>query len=156
MAVRAQIIVRTMKTDGEIRRTTSLNQPLSCVSRRFSIRSRRYKKLASSSREELCESLSAKSNSLEGNTRVTSTEGFNKFAINRFKASREAAAKFNAAVDEVDERVEEEKETLPVRCRRHAICEEMERNILNDAGISLRGYRELLVTRRLLFEMHLL
>lgn len=156
MVVPAQTIVKTMKTDGEIRRTMSLNQPLSCVSRRFSMRLPRYKKLASSSREELCESLSAKSNSLEGNTRAASIEDLNKFAINRSKGSREAAAKFNAAVDEADERVQEEKETLPVRCRRHAICEEMERNILNDAGVSLRGYRELLVTRRLLFEMHLL
>ena len=145
-----------MKTDGGIRRTTKLNQPLGYVSRRFSMRSRRYKKLASNSKEEVCESLSTKSNSLERNTRAAPTEDFDEFAINHFKGSRETAAKFNAAVDEVDERSEEEKETLPVRCRRHAICEEMERNILNDAGVSLRGYRELLVTRRLLFEMHLL
>lgn len=144
-----------MKSDGGIRRTGSLNQPLGYVSRRFSIRSRRYKKLAT--KDEICESRPVSSKPREENT-VTraSAEDFDDFAINRYKGSREAAAKFNAAVEEMEEGLETKKETLPVRCRRHAICEEMERNIMNEAGISLRGYRELLVTRRLLFEMHLL
>jgi len=83
-------------------------------------------------------------------------EDFDEFALNRCKALR-GASKYNAAAAiEEDDQLDTEREALPVRCRRHAICEEMERYILNDAGISLRGYRELLVTRRLLFEMHLL
>lgn len=123
------------------------------VSRRFSMRSRRYKKLAT--KEELDESRAASAKSCEENSRAT-IEDFDEFTINRYKCSR-GDAKFNAAaaIDE-DDGLDTEKEALPVRCRRHAICEEMERYILNDAGISLRGYRELLVTRRLLFEMHLL
>ena len=122
------------------------------VSRRFSMRSRRYKKLAT--QEEIDESRAMKSTSREENTRA-STEDFDEFARNRYKGSREAA-KFNAAASDEDEGLDAEKDVLPVRCRRHAICEEMERYILNDAGVSLRGYRELLVTRRLLFEMHLI
>jgi len=124
-----------------------------CVSRRFSMRSRRYKKLAA--QEELDESRAASAKTREENSRAT-TEEFDEFAMNRFKGSRKAA-KFNAAAAiEEDDGLDMEKEALPARCRRHAICEEMERYILNDAGVSLRGYRELLVTRRLLFEMHLL
>ena len=123
------------------------------VSRRFSMRSRRYKKLASQG--ELDESCAASLRSREENSR-TITEDFDEFAMNRCKGSR-GDAKFNAAAAiEEDDRLDAEREALPVRCRRHAICEEMERYILNDAGVSLRGYRELLVTRRLLFEMHLL
>lgn len=123
------------------------------VSRRFSMRSRRYKKLAS--QEELDESCAASPKSREENSR-TMAEDFDEFALNRCKALR-GASKYNAAAAiEEDDQLDTEREALPVRCRRHAICEEMERYILNDAGISLRGYRELLVTRRLLFEMHLL
>lgn len=124
------------------------------VSRRFSVRSRRYKKLAA--QEELDESRAASAKTREENSRATTTEEFEEFAMNRYKGSRKAA-KFNAAAAiEEDDRLDLERAALPARCRRHAICEEMERYILNDAGISLRGYRELLVTRRLLFEMHLL
>lgn len=122
------------------------------VSRRFSMRSRRYKKLAT--QDEIDDSRALSSKSREANTRA-STEDFDEFAINRYKGSREVA-KFNVAAIDEDEGLDTEKEVLPARCRRPAICEEMERYILNDAGISLRGYRELLVTRRLLFEMHLL
>ena len=123
-----------------------------CVSRRFSMRSRRYKKLAT--QEEIDEPRAFSSKSREENAQA-SAEDFDEFARNRCKGSREAA-KFNAAAVDEDEGLDREKEVLPLRCRRHAICEEMERYILNDAGVSLRGYRELLVTRRLLFEMHLL
>lgn len=123
-----------------------------CVSRRFSMRSRRYKKLAT--QEEIDDSRALSSKSHEENTRAIA-EDFDEFAINRYKGSREVA-KINAAAIDEDEGLDTEKVVLPARCRRHAICEEMERYILNDAGISLRGYRELLVTRRLLFEMHLL
>lgn len=122
------------------------------VSRRFSMRSRRYKKLAA--QEELDESRAASVKPREENSRATMEE-FDEFAMNRYKGSRKAA-KLNAAASEEDDGLDVEKEPLPARCRRHAICEEMERYILNDAGVSLRGYRELLVTRRLLFEMHLL
>ena len=123
------------------------------VARRFSsMRSRRYKKLAA--QDELDESRAASAKSREENSRAT-TEDFDEFAMNRYKCSR-GDAKFNAAAIDEDDGLDTKKEALPVRCRRHAICEEMERYILNDAGISLRGYRELLVTRRLLFEMHLL
>lgn len=144
----------TMKTrEGENRKIQgSSNQPLGYVSRRFSMHSRRYKKLAT--QEELDESRPASSKSRQENTRA-STEDFDDFAINRYKGSRDAA-KYNAAADDEEEGLDTVKEALPVRCRRHAICEEMERTILNDAGVSLRGYRELLVTRRLLYEMHLL
>ena len=83
------------------------------------------------------------------------SDDFDEFVNNRFKESRETS-KFNAAALDGEHEADREKEPLPVRGRRHAICEEMERNILNDAGVSLRGYREILVTRRLLFEMHLL
>ena len=123
------------------------------VSRRFSVRSRRYKKLPT--QEELDESRAYSAKNREENSRAT-TEEFGAFAMNRCKGSRKAA-KFNAAAAiEEDDGLDLDREALPARCRRHAICEEMERFILNDAGVSLRGYRELLVTRRLLFEMHLL
>ena len=42
------------------------------------------------------------------------------------------------------------------RPRRYAICEETERRIYNDGGISLRKFREFLVTHHVLSEMHLL
>ena len=123
------------------------------VSRRFSVRSRRYKKLAA--QEELDESRTATAKTREENSRATAKE-FDEFARNRYKGSRKAAKLNAAAAIEEDDGLDIAKEALAARCRRHAICEEMERYILNDAGISLRGYRELLVTRRLLFEMHLL
>ncbi|KAL9972533.1 hypothetical protein ACROYT_G018858 [Oculina patagonica] len=86
------------------------------------MRSRRYKKLATQEENDESRALSSKSH--EENTRA-SAEDFDEFAINRYKGSREAA-KFNAAAIDEDEGLDTEKEILPVRCRRHAICEEME------------------------------
>jgi len=123
------------------------------VSRRFSVLSRRYKKLAV--QEELDESRASPAKTREENSRAT-TEEFDQFAMNRYKGSRKAAKVNAAAAIEEDDGLDVEREELPARYRRHAICEEMERYILNDAGVSLRGYRELLVTRRLLFETRLL
>lgn len=123
------------------------------VSRRFSKRSRRYKKLAGHVDDvEKPGSLSSKSH--KENVRA-SMEDFDEFVLNRCRAKREAAKVNTVALDEVHE-TDKEKETLPPRCRRPAICEEMEKHIWNEAGVSLRGYREILVTRRLLYEMHLL
>ena len=124
------------------------------VSRRFSVRSRRYKKKLAV-QEELDESRISPAKTREENSRAT-TEEFDQFAMNRYKGSRKAA-KFNAAAAiEEDDGLDVEREALPARCRRHAICEEMERYILNDAGVSLRGYRELFATWRLIFETRLL
>ena len=124
-------------------------------SRRLSTRSRRYKKLTSredvEDREEVRPFFST---SQEKNTQA-STEDFDEFVANRCKGAREAG-KFNSVALEGEDETDRGKETLPARCRRYAICEEMERNIRNEAGVSLRGYREILVTRRLLYEMHLL
>ena len=91
----------------------------------------------------------------EEHSRAT-TEEFDQFAMNRYKGSRKAAKVNAAAAIEEDDGLDVEREALPARCRRHAICEEMERYSLNDAGVSLRGYSKLLVTRRLLFETRLL
>ena len=132
----------------------SVHQSLGYVSRKFSLRSRRYKKLEIG--DDVDKPYSFFSKSQEENMRPRSlSDDFDEFVNNRFKESRETS-KFNAAALDGEHEADREKEPLPVRCRRHAICEEMERNILNDAGVSLRGYREILVTRRLLFEMHLL
>lgn len=123
------------------------------VSRRFSKRSRRYKKLAGHVDDvEKPGSLSSKSH--KENVRA-SMEDFDEFVLNRCRAKREAAKVNTVALDEAHE-TDKEKETIPARCRRPAICEEMEKHIRNEAGVSLRGYREILVTRRLLYEMHLL
>ena len=121
------------------------------VSRRFSKRSRRYKKLASDDVEKPG-SLSSKTH--KENVRA-SMEDFDEFVLNRCRAKREAAKVNTVELDKTHEN-DKEKETLPARCRRPAICEEMEKHIRNEAGESLRGYREILVTRRLLYEMHLL
>ena len=123
------------------------------VSRRFSVLSRRYKKLAV--QEEIDESRASPAKIREEKSRAT-TEEFDQFAMNRYKGSRKAAKVNAAAAIDEDDGLDVEREALSARCRRHAICEEMERYILNDAGVSLRGYRELLVTRRLLFETRLL
>lgn len=96
------------------------------------------------------------SKSQEKNVRPTSlSKDFDEFVDKRLSDAREWS-KFNAAALDEDDKVDVRKEAKSARSRRHAICEEMERYILNDAGVSLRGYREVLVTRRLLYEMHLL
>lgn len=133
----------------------SVKQSLGYVSRKFSLRSRRYKKLGA--RVDVEEPYSLYSKSQEENMRPRSlSKDFDKFVDNRLSGAREPSSKFNAAALDEDDEVDVRKEAKSARSRRHAICEEMERCILNDAGVSLRGYREVLVTRRLLYEMHLL
>lgn len=107
-------------------------------------------------KEEVCELFLIKLNFLEWNIWVVLIEDFDEFVINYFKGLCEMMVKFNVVVDEVDERFEEEKEILFVCCRRYVICEEMEKNILNDVGVSFWGYWELFVMCCLLFEMYLL
>jgi len=133
----------------------TIHPPLGYVSRRFSSRSRRYKKLARHDDVEEPSSFFSKSQEENMRPRSSSSEDFDEFVINRCKGEQEGAQVNSVALD-AEEEADTDKETLPVRCRRHAICEEMERNIWNDAGLSLRRYREILVTRRLLYEMHLL
>ena len=142
-----------MKTkEASENRSTSVHTPLGYVSRKFSMRSRRYRKLAT--QDDVEEPCSFFSKSQEENmTPQSPTEDFDEFVANRGK---EGTSKFNSVALDGEDETDGDKEDLPVRCRRHAICEEMERHIRNDAGVSLRGYRELLVTRRLLYEMHLL
>lgn len=132
----------------------SVQQSLGYVSRKFSLRSKRYKKLGA--RDDVEEPYSLYSKSQEKNVRPTSqSKDFDEFVDKRLSDAREWS-KFNAAALDEDDKVDVRKEAKSARSRRHAICEEMERYILNDAGVSLRGYREVLVTRRLLYEMHLL
>lgn len=60
------------------------------------------------------------------------------------------------APDEDTRRKSVNEEENASRSRRHAICEETERQIYNDGGISLRKFRKFLVTHYVLTEMHLL
>lgn len=133
-----------------------IHQPLCYVSRKFSVPSKRYKKLATQDEVEEPRSFFSKSKSQDENTRPrSSSKDFDDFVENRCKGAPESS-KFNSIALDGEGETDREKEPVRVRCRRHAICEEMERNIWNDAGVNLRGYREILVTRRLLYEMHLL
>lgn len=144
--------MRTKETTENRTSYGNIRQPLGYVSRRFSARSRRYKKLAN--QDDVEKPCAFFSKSQEENLRA-STEDFDEFVVNRCRGAREAG-KFNTIALDGEKESDTDKETLPSRCRRHAICEEMEKFILNEAGVSLRGYREILVTRRLLYEMHLL
>lgn len=83
-------------------------------------------------------------------------EEFEEFVMNCYKGLWKVV-KFNVVVViEEDDRFDLEREVLFVCCRRYVICEEMERYILNDVGISFRGYCELFVIWCFFFEMYLL
>lgn len=62
----------------------------------------------------------------------------------------------NSPVKDDDSRPPDESVVVDVRTRRQAICEETERNIYNNRGISLRKFREFLVVNQVLMEMQLL
>ena len=140
-----------MKTKNDSKAFDNPQHPFGSISWRLSIRSRHYKKLVTQEDDEDFCPISANPSAVEV---LRTARDVDDFAVNRRNGSREVNAKLNTG--DIQPRPQAGKEQNLPRPRRYAICEEMERKIRNEAGVSLRKYREVLVTRRLLSEMHLL
>lgn len=138
-----------MKTMEYGKRLPSKPVMLSIVARKLK-RSREYQRFTSSFDEDDFSVLSSECEIVENTPAY-----FDDLDALAVKKMTEVFKSNSSGEDPKQKQANSQQETAN-RPRRYAICEETERRIYNDGGMSLRKFRKFLVTHYVLSEMHLL